>query len=122
MLTLCVNLVHCSPKVDFCGYSIPHPSESALQLRLQTRGVFSSTAVLATIANGSTNHPPNRGGVSAVGTSTADEVLEEGLRSLKEICSHVRDTFEEAVATHEAENGSGGAGGGAGVTADTDMS
>jgi DNA-directed RNA polymerase subunit L len=28
----------CSPDVEFCGYSIPHPSEAVLHLRIQTWG------------------------------------------------------------------------------------
>lgn len=28
-----------SPDVDFCGYSIPHPSEAKIHLRIQTRGI-----------------------------------------------------------------------------------
>lgn len=28
---------NCSPDVDFCGYTIPHPSEPKMHIRLQTR-------------------------------------------------------------------------------------
>lgn len=31
----------CSPDVEFCGYTIPHPSESKMNIRIQTYGVFS---------------------------------------------------------------------------------
>jgi DNA-directed RNA polymerase I and III subunit RPAC2 len=27
-----------SPDVEFCGYSIPHPSEAKMNLRIQTYG------------------------------------------------------------------------------------
>jgi DNA-directed RNA polymerase I and III subunit RPAC2 len=27
-----------NPEVSFCGYSIPHPSENKLNLRIQTTG------------------------------------------------------------------------------------
>jgi len=30
--------VNGSPDVEFCGYSIPHPSEPKLNLRIQTYG------------------------------------------------------------------------------------
>jgi DNA-directed RNA polymerase I and III subunit RPAC2 len=30
------------PRVDFCGYSIPHPSISELNLRIQSPGIFSN--------------------------------------------------------------------------------
>jgi DNA-directed RNA polymerase subunit L len=29
-----------NPDVEFCGYSIPHPSEAKLNLRIQTYGAF----------------------------------------------------------------------------------
>jgi DNA-directed RNA polymerases I and III subunit RPAC2 len=32
-----LSLIH-SPNVEFCGYSIPHPSEPKLNLRIQTFG------------------------------------------------------------------------------------
>lgn len=28
----------CSPEVTFCGYSVPHPSEHKINLRIQTNG------------------------------------------------------------------------------------
>ena len=28
----------CSPRVEFCGYSVPHPSENRVNLRIQTTG------------------------------------------------------------------------------------
>lgn len=33
-----VLTIYCSPDVEFCGYSIPHPSEAVLHLRIQTWG------------------------------------------------------------------------------------
>lgn len=30
-----------SPQVEFCGYTIPHPSENKMNLRIQTTGTFS---------------------------------------------------------------------------------
>lgn len=30
----------CSPGVEFCGYTIPHPSEAKMNLRIQTYGKF----------------------------------------------------------------------------------
>ena len=29
-----------SPEVEFCGYSIPHPSEGKMNMRIQTYGKF----------------------------------------------------------------------------------
>lgn len=36
-IILCL-LLHCSPDVVFCGYSVPHPSENKINLRIQTNG------------------------------------------------------------------------------------
>jgi DNA-directed RNA polymerase I and III subunit RPAC2 len=33
------NIIY-SPDVEFCGYSIPHPSEAKMNLRIQTYGKF----------------------------------------------------------------------------------
>lgn len=30
-----------SPNVEFCGYTIPHPSEQKMNLRIQTYGMVS---------------------------------------------------------------------------------
>lgn len=32
------NFVVASPQVEFCGYSIPHPAEKKMNLRIQTYG------------------------------------------------------------------------------------
>ncbi|TNM99095.1 hypothetical protein fugu_013659 [Takifugu bimaculatus] len=51
--------------VEFCGYTITHPSENKINFRIQTRG-----------------------GVPAA------EVLRKGLSDLHEVCQHVLNTFE----------------------------
>ena len=33
-----ILILSCSPDVEFCGYSIPHPSEAKMNLRIQTWG------------------------------------------------------------------------------------
>uniref|UniRef100_A0A8D2LEF9 DNA-directed RNA polymerases I and III subunit RPAC2 n=1 Tax=Varanus komodoensis TaxID=61221 RepID=A0A8D2LEF9_VARKO len=53
------------PDVDFCGYSITHPSESKINFRIQTKG-----------------------GLSAV------ETFQKGLEELMGVCQHVLSTFE----------------------------
>jgi len=53
-----------NPDVEFCGYSIPHPSEAVLHLRIQTWD-----------------------GVSA------SEVLRKGLEDLTDLCDVVMDKF-----------------------------
>ncbi|KAG8448363.1 hypothetical protein GDO86_015448 [Hymenochirus boettgeri] len=57
-----------NPEVEFCGYSITHPSESKINFRVQTRN-----------------------GIPAV------EPFRRGLNELMEVCQHVLNTFEASV-------------------------
>ena len=59
-----------NPEVSFVGYSVPHPSEPKMNVRLQTVG------------------PP------------ATTVLHTALGTVYEMSSHVIDTFEAAIANH----------------------
>ena len=61
------------PETSFAGYSVPHPAEPKLNIRLQTVG------------------PP------------ATEVLHNALGTVYEVGQHVLTTFEAAVAKHRAE-------------------
>ncbi|PLB49474.1 RBP11-like subunits of RNA polymerase [Aspergillus steynii IBT 23096] len=62
-----------NPEVEFCGYTIPHPSETKMNLRIQT---YEST--------------------------TAVEALEKGLDSLMDLCDVVTDKFTTARDTFNA--------------------
>lgn len=55
-----------SPDVHFCAYSIPHPGERALHLRIQTR--------------------PGS-------DVTANDVLKKALRDIIEMCDDVEEKF-----------------------------
>ncbi|XP_013419941.1 DNA-directed RNA polymerases I and III subunit RPAC2-like [Lingula anatina] len=66
-----------NPEVQFCGYSVPHPSESKINLRIQTNG------------------PP------------AVDVLRRGLVELTAVCEHVLTTFETTVNNFKRIQGSG---------------
>ncbi|XP_001514864.2 DNA-directed RNA polymerases I and III subunit RPAC2-like isoform X1 [Ornithorhynchus anatinus] len=57
-----------NPEVEFCGYSITHPSESKINFRIQTRG-----------------------GLPAV------EPFRQGLNELTDVCQHVLNKFEASV-------------------------
>ncbi|XP_061091660.1 DNA-directed RNA polymerases I and III subunit RPAC2 [Conger conger] len=57
-----------NPNVEFCGYSITHPSESKINFRIQTRGRL-----------------------------PAVEPLRKGLNDLTEVCQYVLNTFENRV-------------------------
>ena len=61
------------PETSFVGYSVPHPAEAKMNLRLQTVG------------------PP------------ATQVLHHALGTVYEVGQHMLTTFEAAVAAHKAE-------------------
>lgn len=61
-----------NPEVEFCGYSIPHPSENKLNIRIQTYGNI-----------------------------TAMEALHQGMDNLSELCTHVEVAFTEKVEAGE---------------------
>lgn len=63
-------LIMKNPDVEFCGYSIPHPSEAKLNLRIQTYGDI-----------------------------TAIQALHKGLNDLVDVCNHIDSVFRERV-TH----------------------
>ncbi|KAK8081478.1 hypothetical protein PG996_000259 [Apiospora saccharicola] len=56
-----------NPDVEFCAYSIPHPSEAKMNIRIQTYD-----------------------------TTTATEALEKGLQDLEDLCDVVSEKFWEA--------------------------
>ena len=58
------NVILQNPRVTFCGYSIPHPAEDQMFLRIQT--------------------------VEGV---AAQDALRKGFRDLKQICQITRQTF-----------------------------
>ncbi|GBF93424.1 DNA-directed RNA polymerase I and III subunit-like [Raphidocelis subcapitata] len=62
-----------NPNVAFCGYSIPHPTEHVVNLRVQTTGEVTAAA--------------------AVRSACAD---------LKQVCAHVGGVFDAAVAEFKA--------------------
>ncbi|KAL8493408.1 hypothetical protein ACS0TY_024571 [Phlomoides rotata] len=55
------------PRVTFCGYSIPHPSDARVNIRVQTTG------------------------------DAASEVLKDSCQDLMLVCQHVTSTFDQAV-------------------------
>ncbi|KAF3650028.1 putative mannan endo-1,4-beta-mannosidase 6-like [Capsicum annuum] len=63
------------PRVTFCGYSIPHPSDARVNIRVQTTG------------------------------DPAREVLNDSCQDLMLICENVRDTFNKATSKFKTEKG-----------------
>lgn len=57
-----------NPEVEFCGYSIPHPSEDFLNLRIQTYGDI-----------------------------TAVDALKKGLQDLMDLCDVVEEKFTQRI-------------------------
>ncbi|XP_030377279.1 probable DNA-directed RNA polymerases I and III subunit RPAC2 [Scaptodrosophila lebanonensis] len=62
------------PEVDFCGYTIPHPTENKLHFRIQS----------------------NR--------ERAIDLLKRGLEDLEALCDHTIVTFEKEMNTFNAAN------------------
>lgn len=58
-----------SPDVEFCGYSIPHPSEPKMNIRVQTYGKM-----------------------------TAFQALQKGMNDLVDMCDHIESVFRAKVA------------------------
>ncbi|PON70853.1 DNA-directed RNA polymerase Rpb11, 13-16kDa subunit, conserved site [Parasponia andersonii] len=55
------------PRVTFCGYSIPHPSDNRVNIRIQTTG------------------------------EPAKDIMKDACQDLMLMCKHVRQTFDQAV-------------------------
>ncbi|KAG9627384.1 hypothetical protein KCU86_g21694, partial [Aureobasidium melanogenum] len=70
-----------NPDVEFCGYSIPHPSEAKMNLRIQTWGMDGS----------------DYGEMQTTDYFTDEvnvyDVLEKGLNDLMDLCDVVVDKF-----------------------------
>lgn len=62
----------CSPDTEFCGYTIPHPSEERVALRIQTRNGVSATSI-----------------------------LRKGLKDLMQVCDHLSGTLETGVTAYK---------------------
>lgn len=59
-------LMH-NPETEFCGYSVPHPYEPKMNIRLQTRN------------------------------KSSIDVLKMGLKDLEELCNILDSTFDDAL-------------------------
>lgn len=83
-----------SPDVDFCGYTIPHPSEPKMHIRLQTRqgkkpNLHSSHGfVMASLAHGGSLIPL---------VTPSDDVLRSGLTDLRKVSSYISDAYRKEL-------------------------
>ncbi|GCB75673.1 DNA-directed RNA polymerases I and III subunit RPAC2-like [Scyliorhinus torazame] len=64
-----------NPDVEFCGYSITHPSESKINFRIQTRGRIPSV-----------------------------EPFRRGLNELMTVCQHVLNTLEVSMKAYKEQH------------------
>ncbi|KAF4349446.1 hypothetical protein F8388_005584 [Cannabis sativa] len=62
------------PRVTFCGYSIPHPSDNRVNIRIQTTG------------------------------EPATDIMKDACQDLMLVCKHVRETFDQAVVDFKKSN------------------
>ncbi|KAF6020239.1 RPC19 [Bugula neritina] len=62
-------------RVEFCGYSVPHPSEDKINFRIQTNG-----------------------------TCSAEDALRQGLSNLNDMTGVILNVFEEALEKHRKSN------------------
>ena len=69
------NVILQNPSVTFCGYSIPHPAEDQMYLRIQT--------------------------VEGV---AAQDALKKGFQDLKGVCEATKKKFNKATAKYYAQN------------------
>jgi DNA-directed RNA polymerase, subunit L len=70
------------PEVEFCGYSIPHPSENFMNLRLQTIG--NQVIIILIYLEKNSN-----------------DVLKAGLKDLAQLCDIIENKFDDAVAKYQ---------------------
>ncbi|PKC05491.1 RBP11-like subunits of RNA polymerase [Rhizophagus irregularis] len=63
------------PEVEYCGYSIPHPSEDKLNIRIQTTE-----------------------------NTTAIDAMRKGLEDLKSLCAKISETFYKANRDFDEKN------------------
>jgi DNA-directed RNA polymerases I and III subunit RPAC2 len=64
------HIVMQDPNTEFCGYTVPHPSEPILHIRVQTKE-----------------------------NTTSDKVMMAGAKTLKSMCDHIMTTYKESLAT-----------------------
>lgn len=64
-----------NPQVTFCGYSIPHPTEDSVNIRVQTTGEM-----------------------------TAAQALLTACEECSKVCKHIGDVFDAAIEQYQQEH------------------
>jgi DNA-directed RNA polymerase I and III subunit RPAC2 len=76
-----------SPDVEFCGYSMPHPTTHQINVRVQTTGMEVPLAAPAAL-------------IRTVGAGRpASQALADSLDMLASMCEHAQNVYEEAIAS-----------------------
>ena len=101
-----------SPAVEFCGYTIPHPSDAKMHLRIQTTGKKSPAQPNPAHPRAETNIPREMVWVctnlfvcGGIENTTALEALEKGFSDLMDLCDVVSEKFTEARDSFNVESG-----------------
>ncbi|KAL8429203.1 hypothetical protein ACSSS7_006733 [Eimeria intestinalis] len=104
-----------NPDVEFAGYSVPHPTQIEMNLRIQTAG--EPPTLGARYAMASTPHDPTRShmipygprrsrtipGASGIWQGPALNALEQALEELTAICDAMEVKYDEAMETFNAK-------------------
>lgn len=64
----------CSPNVEFCGYTVPHPAEAKMNFRIQ------------------------------MSQGRAIDALRQGLEDLSKVCDHTLKVFDEELRTFKTDH------------------
>lgn len=86
------QLTYGSPDVEFCAYSIPHPSEPKMNIRIQTYSTYTQC---------SHGFVP----INKYSGGTAVDALKKGLVDIQEVCDVVADEFWTKREAYNAEQG-----------------
>ena len=78
-------------ETEFVGYSIPHPSDKCVNMRVQSKG--GCLTLQGTLR--SRPHARDAGRVPSV------DLLREGLQNLVAVCDEIRVTYDAAVEAHK---------------------
>lgn len=84
-----------SPDVDFCGYTIPHPSEPKMHIRLQTRQGKKPLSHSPHTHVASLAHTALSGCLCLV--TPSDDVLRSGLTDLRKVSSYISDAYRKEL-------------------------
>ncbi|KAG5351481.1 hypothetical protein C0989_006335 [Termitomyces sp. Mn162] len=86
-----------NPKVEFCGYSAPHPSENIIQVRIQMYGMY------RTLPDSIFRAIVDRTGFISIDKLSSLTALTEALAALDSLCESVEGAYKESLASGNYE-------------------